>query len=303
VFEHQISFFDYWGYASPYAHSSHDINYHLLPYSALDRAIVATLALDKNPQICQQLAATIPHDICPQKLKTWIVFFTALSDLGKFDIRYQMQQMEALMAFKRLYHAQHINHNAGLWFNNKQATLSWCHKELPAYLHHDFRSCSLFRQHWLAWLSTMLYGNHQPPTIKKNFFQCDVDYYLLQQDQYARNTWFKALTELLLEPHGLSIKHLPPILNQRTTLLLSGFFNLSDWLSRQTTWFSFQKTPSQTLADYYEQRIQQLKHSSLLEKFNKNKSTNQPIIKHSNTTERTLPLPPKIVEKDTAPKL
>lgn len=75
----------YWGKARPDDETGSA--YHLLPYHCLDVAAVGKILLEKNPFLLKQLSRL--SSIEENTLKTTLVFFLALHNLGKFSESFQ----------------------------------------------------------------------------------------------------------------------------------------------------------------------------------------------------------------------
>lgn len=89
--------FDYWGKADP--NYPGEQKWHPLVYHSLDVAAVAASWWDADLVIQRVfLAAFGCSQIQKNKLRAWIIFFTALHDLGKFDVRFQLKAPNVLAA-------------------------------------------------------------------------------------------------------------------------------------------------------------------------------------------------------------
>ena len=75
------AYYLYWGKACK------DGSYHLLPYHCLDVAAVAKIWWNESPTI--QKAFSEKSVLSANQIQAWVLFFTALHDIGKFDIRFQ----------------------------------------------------------------------------------------------------------------------------------------------------------------------------------------------------------------------
>ncbi|NOS88270.1 MAG: CRISPR-associated endonuclease Cas3'', partial [Methylococcaceae bacterium] len=64
--------------------------YHLLAYHCLDVAAVAAVWWDASPSLRKQFSHIIQAQ-SEQQAKAWVLFFVALHDLGKLDIRFQLK--------------------------------------------------------------------------------------------------------------------------------------------------------------------------------------------------------------------
>ena len=78
------AYYNYWGKTE-----QEGDRYHLLPYHCLDVAAVGAAWWDASPAIRQAFrqSSTLPVD----QLRAWVLFFVALHDYGKFDVRFQLK--------------------------------------------------------------------------------------------------------------------------------------------------------------------------------------------------------------------
>jgi len=84
----------YWGKADPnYAGKP---KWHPLGYHSIDVAAVAGAWWDASPVIRRIFLAAFN---CPQwavsQLGAWVLFFVALHDIGKMDVRFQLKALDA----------------------------------------------------------------------------------------------------------------------------------------------------------------------------------------------------------------
>ena len=93
----QEGIFKYWGKADP-AYPLEQ-KWHPLVYHSLDVVAVAAAWWDKNPVI-QRIFLNGFHwpESGAEQLRAWVLFFVALHDLGKFDLRFQLKAPEAVAA-------------------------------------------------------------------------------------------------------------------------------------------------------------------------------------------------------------
>lgn len=80
----------YWGKAKPA--TSEGAQWHPLVYHSLDMAAVGKVFLHEHPRLRQTLAEALGLD--EETFLTWIVFFLALHDLGKFAEGFQNQRTD-----------------------------------------------------------------------------------------------------------------------------------------------------------------------------------------------------------------
>ncbi len=82
------SYFKYWGKAKRNAEDDGEA-YHLLAYHSLDVAAVGHEWWYQSPVIRNKFTSQSKES--EQSTHAWLMFFIALHDLGKFDVRFQMK--------------------------------------------------------------------------------------------------------------------------------------------------------------------------------------------------------------------
>ena len=87
------AYWRYWGKAMP-ADQDSKVKYHLLPYHCLDVAAVAACWWDGSPALRRAFAHSMGCD--GHKAKAWVLFFIALHDYGKLDVRFQRKSKETV---------------------------------------------------------------------------------------------------------------------------------------------------------------------------------------------------------------
>lgn len=83
----------YWGKAAS------DGEYHLLTYHSLDVAAVGVVLLRHNATL-QQLLANVLPDVGINLRESWVAFFLALHDLGKFSEAFQSQRADLMQLLR-----------------------------------------------------------------------------------------------------------------------------------------------------------------------------------------------------------
>ena len=76
-------FFRYWG------KTVEDGRYHLLPYHCLDVAAVAAAWWEASPTIRRSFSTDVTNTEAQNR--AWVLFFVALHDYGKADLRFQLK--------------------------------------------------------------------------------------------------------------------------------------------------------------------------------------------------------------------
>ena len=90
----ESGYWRYWGKAR--ADEGSGAKYHLLPYHCLDVAAVAECWWNNSPAL---RGALIHSSGCDEKqVRAWLLFFIALHDYGKLDVRFQRKSKETAQA-------------------------------------------------------------------------------------------------------------------------------------------------------------------------------------------------------------
>ncbi len=249
----------YWGKAEKDAGG-----YHLLPYHCLDVAAVAAVWWDASPTIRRSFSS---HASCSEvQIRAWLLFFIALHDYGKFDLRFQLKVREAWEKLHPL-----AGQGASLpsqydinQYRHGESGLFWFKKDFFAFNGCEPAADSLFIDdeplqwsNWKPWVEAVT-GHHghvkQAEYASDASLSVSVDGRFAEIDQTARKEWLKALEQLFLRPAGLSLDDAPP----PPSPLLAGFCSVSDWLASRCddTNFSFHQSPL-SISDYFTQKISQ----------------------------------------------
>jgi len=231
-------YFQYWGKAE-----KDGLRYHLLPYHCLDVAAVAAVWWNASPAIQQAFAMnnTLPIE----KLRAWVLFFVALHDYGKFDVRFQLRvkpvwqllypnagdyqnRLPSVQECKAYYHGE-----GGLsWFQKDFSDLSGngassdiCWDQLDEVVT-SYETWEL----WKPWIEAVA-GHHgfikDADYVSETYVSPTSDKRLAEADRAARSEWLSVLEALFLEPAGLSIFDPPPTC---PAIVLAGFCSVADWL-------------------------------------------------------------------------
>jgi len=256
--------FRYWGKAGK--NEAREVIWHPLAYHSMDVAAVAACWWDASRAMRARFALAFGTDDAAA-LRAWVLYFVALHDLGKFDIRFQLRAPEALTAAGRVIekgrdHA--ISEGDIRYFNHGLAGMAWGYCELPDWCNMDAES---MREHWRNWLAAVTghHGDYYPPRWDElKAIEADDD--LIEHDRAARRAWVLALEDLLLRPAGLTLHHMPPTCSDAARALLAGFCAVCDWIGSNTDEFEY-RAPSDALQDYFEQRQREIRERELLPRF------------------------------------
>lgn len=233
------SFFNYWGKAE-----KDGAAYHLLPYHCLDVAAVGAAWWDKSPVIRRSFCSR--SNLPTEQVRAWLLFFIALHDYGKFDVRFQRRVRtlwQQLYPEAGTYSGNLPSERECIEYYHGPAGLFWFKQDQGAFFGIDTAGssgglsfldfeedpCSEQWMTWKSWLEAVA-GHHGH--IRKEEDNGDwsltviCDNRLANVDRDARKEWFESLVRLFLHPVGLSINDLPP----QCSPLLAGFCSVSDWL-------------------------------------------------------------------------
>ena len=265
-------YFRYWGKARPTS-DTRGVLCHLLPYHSLDVAAVASVWWDESHPI-QSSFMQYAGVLSIQQMKAWVVFFIALHDYGKFDIRFQLkapQAWEALQneftTFARLptpFDCKNYDHgSAGIyWFNQDQRSNE--HDVGDNWLLHIealVEESDELNTAWLAWIKPVaghhgyVYPSSTNPDATKNSLDSYVSAEIAEQDKATRLEWLSELERLFLKPSGLSLNDTPP----NPSPLLAGFCSVADWLGSRSDEinFSYKADSAADLQTYFEQKCRE----------------------------------------------
>jgi len=245
------AYFKYWGKARK--EGDEGAPYHLLPYHCLDVAAVADEWWNSS-QALQRLFVE-SSGLNDVQVKAWLLFFIALHDYGKLDMRFQLKASKVveavypdfdpeLVAIGGLEKQKYFHGPFGfsLFYFDFQPVFGWSPDDERWLL-------------WEQWLAAVA-GHHgvipQHPTSAMLLNDGLADSSIIEHDQISRKAWVTELASLFLNPAGLSLQDQPPVFNP----LVAGFCSVADWLGSNSDdgGFEFQAY-EQDLKAYYEQRL------------------------------------------------
>ncbi|CAM3658978.1 CRISPR-associated helicase/endonuclease Cas3 [Xenorhabdus thuongxuanensis] len=256
----------YWGKARKLKTSEGD-EYHLLSFHFLDVVSVAAYWWDHSPGLRHLFC--IHQNRNEREVRAWVLFFVALHDLGKFDIRFQYKSPQTWLSLNpedrqsrlpSIEECQSYDHGAvGLyWFIGDYQPESSEDDD-------DFGSTDTVHhyQDWFSWIEAVC-GHHGVIRQKKDvihFANYPLPFSLRHhaaRDKQARLVWLDIAAELFLSPVGLSLQDAPP----DCPILMAGFCSIADWLGSWSTGdtFNYRATAVSDVAElraYFEQRYQE----------------------------------------------
>jgi len=226
--------YKYWGKAHP----SSEVGpaYHLLPYHCLDVAAVANqwLQLDKALKETFVRATQVPFEyLCP-----WLLFFIALHDLGKWDVRFQLKARETALQLNPLFEEAD---SATQYFHDKEGYI-WFVQELDTY---GFQQDEDRLRKWMQAVG----AHHGQVPFSTQLNKPFADESVIDMDRIARYTWVEILKNIFLSNDILN-NDIPDIPQD----LLAGFCSVSDWLGSNSDYFTYEAQSDLSFSDYFESR-------------------------------------------------
>lgn len=224
----------YWGKSQK--DSQKELRYHLLVYHSLDATAVAEYWLETSPVLRRLLTKN------SEAVKAWLLFFIALHDIGKFDIRFQLKVKEIRNQIYPLSEASGLMPIHSFKYDHGAIGLAHLYKAYMSLfdIEEDDDSFTTFFDDpdegswdlWAPWAEAVC-GHHGrivhtgfagdsslPMTVPESFSE---------YDGQARIDWIKTLSELFLSPYGLTYESQPPEMGKEQAVF-AGFCSICDWL-------------------------------------------------------------------------
>ena len=219
----------YWGKTRESLEASSP-EWHPLACHCLDVAAVAQVWLKASPCLRRECTALCDDmEANAEQINAWLLFFVALHDLGKFDLRFQFKVLNLV---QELFPEAASSKIPSRGFDHGQAGYAWSVFELADWLNHDDTDAWTAWTAWSRWLQAVM--SHHGDFIESSSIDDDyADEALVAADRHARLQWVRFLEGLFLRPVGLSLADQPPTLpdTMRTFDWLAGFCATCDWLA------------------------------------------------------------------------
>lgn len=236
-------FYRYWGKAKDHEDKA-STAYHLLVYHCLDVAAVADVWLKTSHNLRRSFSGMT--GLNEVQCRAWLLFFIALHDYGKFDLRFQRKAAEAwkqvnpqLSVFVTQLNGLEIK-----TYNHGPAGVFWFYsdfKERFSAGDSEFDFDSDENKTWEAWFSWLapVVGHHG--ILPEEHIKSSLEYDLCLSGELksaireSRLGWLQILEQLFLTPAGLALSDNPPELktsknNQSPRTMLAGYCSVCDWL-------------------------------------------------------------------------
>lgn len=241
--------------------------WHPLAYHCLDVAAVAASWWEASPAIQRTFLAAFNRTQFQQsQLRAWVLFFTALHDLGKFDVRFQLKAPDALAAaWRSLGKEDHgLSTTDITGFDHGWAGMAWANQEYRLWLGHPDADREVWGQ-WKPWLAAVTghHGDFYEPT---KICEPEADTLVIEHDRAARHAFVSAVAEIFLTPVGLNFRDSPPLASSSAQSLLAGFCAVCDWIGSNTDVFVYQAADT-SLADYLAASMKKMQAGDVLHHF------------------------------------
>ena len=199
------SYFRYWGKADP----AYDGNpkWHPLAYHSLDVAAVAAAWWDASPTISRIFLSTFEQsDLAADQLRAWVLFFVALHDIGKLDVRFQLKALEALKLAWSELNLDDVDESLARKFDHGSVGHAWALRELGSWAGDDV---ARLRDEWRPWIAAVT-GHHGDLPSGTDSGGEYAEQQVMEHDRLARHAWVSELATLFLAPEKLGLQNSPP---------------------------------------------------------------------------------------------
>lgn len=241
----------YWGYWG----KTRKVNecgapYHLLVYHCLDVAAMGAAYLERHTHLRRMWAARL--GVAEERLTSWIVFFLALHDLGKFSYRFQGLRPDLPPLLKNVQNqgGYTIRHDTlgQIVFETKIRPFIIEYQWLGTCIDND-------SEYWVSiadlW-SKCVTGHHgQPPKAFSRANRTLTDHFS-STDQQAALSFAEECKALFLPVHAELLPDGDTVYQALTSLSwwLAGFSVLCDWVGSNEAFFGY-CTKAMSLSDYW----------------------------------------------------
>lgn len=228
----------YWGKAIPRAN---DVPAHAFIYHCLDVVAVADAWLAQSAPLRRRFESMLP----------WLRFFIALHDLGKLFVSFQVKSIVAIHALGNYSQvdARILDSEGAAHYQHGPAGFVWLKRELGTISgSRDNGDPHAQWDRWSAWMGAVA-GHHGAICVGQELPR----YRLIEPDAAARSEWVRLAAKIFLEPHGLSLRDDPPIINSELQSFIAGFCAICDWLGSNEC-FTYCIEPTDDLHGYLERQ-------------------------------------------------
>lgn len=209
--------------------------YHLLQYHCLDAVFVTHLWWERSGSVRDMVKTCLSTSYSPSQIKAWLLFFIALHDLGKWDIRFQLKSAET---WKSLHPNWNFDNDC---MENTASIRKYDHGKMGfGVFCRDVHTMAEDYENYYTWLSAVTGHHGTLPDAYCEYRLPQVEDAWKDQDFFARSSWFKKLEEIFLRPESLSLDSAPPELNPEGRSIVAGLCSIADWIASQESLFPYQ---------------------------------------------------------------
>ncbi len=237
-------YYKYWGKAS--SDNDSGASYHLLPYHCLDVAAVADQWWLHSSSLRRQFTQAMQVETEGQAY-SWVLFFVALHDLGKLDIRFQWKAKETAIELQPDLLENIRQVNTGYYHGD--AGYAWFLYESKSYGFNS--SIAAQASEWMIQVA----GHHGVIPVNRQDKQqvSGVSPLLIARDWQARIDWISDLKQLF----SVDLNAIPENIPQ----LIAGFCSICDWIGSSVEYFNYETKSDITLKEYFDSRTDNAKHA------------------------------------------
>ncbi len=228
-------YFKYWGKAE-----KDGDGYHLLVYHCLDVAAVAASWWEEDKALRDSFVRA--SGIAEKMVRAWLLFFIALHDLGKFDVRFQLKAKEIALSLNPLFCEADPSQSRD--FDHGRYGKYWFEKVSGNF---GFQATDETALH--QWISAVC-GHHGKGFGISRYSLPNADDGVIEHDRQARSQWMEELNGLFLKNEGIESFEQIPVPPD----LLAGFCSVCDWLGSNAVFFPYINETSSSLRDYFYSR-------------------------------------------------
>ncbi|MFO8071974.1 MAG: CRISPR-associated helicase/endonuclease Cas3 [Polyangia bacterium] len=210
---------------------------HLFAHHSLDVAAVAAEWLDRDISISRALCGGSDKE----RATAWILFFSALHDLGKLDVRFQLKAPEVAGRLESAFDPRNVLDYSR--YDHGQGGLAWFLRERDRYGFVNGRS--------IDWMQAS--AGHHGRLPRKDASLADklcAEDSIKKKCRTAREKWLNALRDLFLSPVGIEKSSDPP----PSPNTFAGFCSISDWVGSNESHFDYVEEAAGSLGGYFERR-------------------------------------------------
>lgn len=168
----------------------------------------------------------VHNEMSEKNVRAWVLFFVALHDLGKFDVRFQLKASDVAIALWPEFEKADKSQSNTYWHGDYCAY--WARNDLDARFNwsDDFGNEEKWEQ-WRPWLFAISGHHGVIPTDTYGLRSPRADQLVIQQDYQARMAFISEMESMFLHPVGLSLEDNPPACDLD---FFAGFCSICDWL-------------------------------------------------------------------------